>query len=89
MVFRIKFILKSFIKAYTKIESYLTSAILQSEKTKAINKNAVDDELNSEDYKKFLSNRSYIIHEMNRIQSKNHNKGSIELKKNKIIPIKN
>ena len=69
--------------------TFITEENQKSEKTKAINKNAVDDELNSEDYKKFLSNRSYIIHEMNRIQSKNHNKGSIELKKNKIIPIKN
>ena len=69
--------------------SFITEENQKSEKTKAINKNAVDDELNSEDYKKFLSNRSYIIHEMNRIQSKNHNKGSIELRKNKIIPIKN
>ena len=68
--------------------TFITEENQKSEKTKAINKNAVDDELNSEDYKKFLSNRSYIIHEMNRIQSKNHNKGSIELK-NKIIPIKN
>ena len=69
--------------------TFITEENQKSEKTKAINKNAVDDELNSEDYKKFLSNRSYIIHEMNRIQSKNHNKGSIELRKNKIIPIKN
>ena len=69
--------------------TFITEENQKFEKTKAINKNAVDDELNSEDYKKFLSNRSYIIHEMNRIQSKNHNKGSIELRKNKIIPIKN
>ena len=69
--------------------TFITEENQKSEKTKAINKNAVDDELNSEDYKKFLSNRSYIIYEMNRIQSKNHNKGSIELRKNKIIPIKN
>ena len=69
--------------------TFITEENQKSEKTKAINKNAVDDELNSEDYKKFLSNRSYIIHEMNRIQSKNHNKGSTELRKNKIIPIKN
>ena len=69
--------------------TFITEENQKSEKTKAINKNAVDDELNSEDYIKFLSNRSYIIHEMNRIQSKNHNKGSIELRKNKIIPIKN
>ena len=69
--------------------TFITEENQKSEKTKAINKNAVDDELNSEDYKNFLSNRSYIIHEMNRIQSKNHNKGSIELRKNKIIPIKN
>ena len=69
--------------------TFITEENQKSEKTKAINKNAVDDELNSDDYKKFLSNRSYIIHEMNRIQSKNHNKGSIELRKNKIIPIKN
>ena len=69
--------------------TFITEENQKSEKTKAINKNAVDDELNSEDYKKFLSNRSYIIHEMNRIQSKNHNKGSIELRKNKIILIKN
>ena len=39
---------------------------------KRINKNVVDDELKHKDYKNFLFIRSYLRHEMNRIQSKNH-----------------
>ena len=40
------------------------------------NKNVVDHELKYKDYKNVLFNRSYMRHEMNRIQSKDHNIGS-------------
>ena len=36
-------------------------------------KNVVDDKLKYEDYKHVLLNRSYMRHEINRIQSKDHN----------------
>ena len=36
-------------------------------------KNVVDDKLKYEDYKHVLLNRSYMRHEMNRIQNKDHN----------------
>ena len=49
--------------------------------TKGINKDIVDDELRYEDYKNVLFNRSYMRHEMNRIQSKAHNIGSYKFNK--------
>ena len=43
-----------------------------TKKSKGINKNVVDDELKYEDNKNVLFNRSYMRHEKNRIQSKDH-----------------
>ena len=50
-------------------------------KVKGINKNFVDDELKYEDYKNIFFNRSYMKHEMNRIQSKNHSIGLYRINK--------
>ena len=41
-----------------------------------INKNVVDDELKYKDCKNVLFNRSYMRHEMIRIQNKDYNIGS-------------
>ena len=41
--------------------------------TEGINKNVVDDEIKCEDAKIFLFNRTYMRHEINRIQSKSDN----------------
>ena len=48
----------------------------ESKKAKDINKNVVDDELNHKDCKNVLFNRSYMRHEMIRIQNKDYNIGS-------------
>ena len=51
-------------------------------KAKGINKNVIDNELKHTDYKNFLfNNRSYMRHEMNRIQSKNHTIKSYRINK--------
>ena len=42
------------------------------QKTKDINENVADDETKSEDYKNVLLKRSYMIHEISRIQKKDH-----------------
>ena len=42
------------------------------QKTKDINENVVDDKIKSEDHKNVLLKRSYMIHEINRIQKKDH-----------------
>ena len=55
--------------------SFITEESHESENLKGINKNVVDDELKHEDYKNVLFNRSYLRHEMNRTQSKDHNLG--------------
>ena len=44
----------------------------ESKKAKGIHKN-VDNQLKYEDHNNVLFNRSLVRHEMNRIQSKNHN----------------
>ena len=44
-------------------------------------KNVVDDELKYKDYKKCLCNKSYMRHEMNRTQGKDHNIGSYRIDK--------
>ena len=48
----------------------------ESKKAKDINKNVVDDELKHKDCKNVLFNRSYMRHEMIRIQNKDYNIGS-------------
>ena len=59
--------------------TFITEDNYESKKAKSINKNNVNDELNYEDYKIALFNRSYMRHEMNRIQSKDHNIGSYRI----------
>ena len=49
--------------------TFITEDNHESKKAKAINKNFVDDELKYENYKNILFNRSYMRHEMNRIQN--------------------
>ena len=53
----------------------------KSKKATSIDKNVVDDELKHEDYKDVLFNRSYMKHEINRIQSKDHTIGSHTINK--------
>ena len=52
--------------------TFITEDNCESKKAKVINKNAVDHELKYKNYKNVLFNRSYMRHEMNRIQSKDH-----------------
>ena len=53
----------------------------ESEKAKGINKNVVADELKYEDYNNVLFHKSYMRHEIIRIQSKYHKIGSYRIKK--------
>ena len=50
--------------------TFVTESNHESKKEKDINKNAVNDKLNCEDYKNVLFNRSFMRHETNRTQSK-------------------
>ena len=52
--------------------TFITEDNCESKKAKVINQNAVDHELKYKNYKNVLFNRSYMRHEMNRIQSKDH-----------------
>ena len=54
----------------SKIYAFITQDNHESKKANIINKSIVNDELKYEDYKNVLSNRSYMRHERNRIQSK-------------------
>ena len=45
------------------------------------NKNVVDGELKYQHYKNILLNKSYMRHEINRIQRKNHKIGSYRINK--------
>ena len=64
--------IKGFVGLKFKICILTTEDNHESKKSKAIKKNVVNDELKYEDYKNVLFNRSYTRHEMNRIQSKDH-----------------
>ena len=64
--------IKDFVGLKFKICILTTEDNHESKKLKAIKKNVVNDELKYEDYKNVLFNRSYTRHEMNRIQSKDH-----------------
>ena len=50
-------------------------------KSKGINKKVADDELKYEDCKNVLFSRSYVRHEMNTIQGKDHNIGPYKINK--------
>ena len=54
--------------------TYITEEDHECKKTKGISNSVVEDELKYEDYKNILLfNVTYMTHEMNKIQSKNHN----------------
>ena len=55
---------------------FITDENDESKKSKSINKDFCDDELKYRDYKSAFFNRSYVIHKMNQIQSKDGNIGS-------------
>ena len=55
---------KSFAGLNSKMHTFITEGII---------KNVVDDEIECEDAKFFLFNRTYMRHEINRIQSKGDN----------------
>ena len=62
----------SFLVLKSKMHNFKTGGNHESKKAKGINKNVVDDELKFEDYKSYLLNISYMRHEINRIESKDH-----------------
>ena len=64
--------IKGFVGLKSKICIFTTEENYESKKSKGIIKNVVNDELKYEDYKNVLFNRSYTRHEINRIQSKDH-----------------
>ena len=64
--------IKGFVGLKSKICIFITEDNYESKKSKGIIKNVVNDELKYEDYKNVLFNRSYTRHEINRIQSKDH-----------------
>lgn len=47
----------------------------ESKKAESINKYVADDEVKHEDYKNIFFKRSFMIHAMNRIQSKDNDIG--------------
>ena len=54
----------------------------ECKKLEGINHGVVEDEIKFENYKNILFNdATYMNHEMNRIQSKNHNKGNCRINK--------
>ena len=67
--------IKGFAGLKSSMYTFMVEDNHESKKAKGINKKVVADELKYEDYKSVLFNRSYVRHETNRIQSKNHNIG--------------
>ena len=59
-----------FVGLKSEMYTFITESNHESKKEKDINKNAVNDKLNCEDYKNVLFNRSFMRHETNRTQSK-------------------
>ena len=69
--------MKDFIGLKSKIYTFITEGNHESKKEKGI---SVDDELKYEDCKNDLFNRSYMGHEMNKIQSTINYIGSYRIK---------
>ena len=67
--------IKGFVGLKSKMYTFITEDNHESKKAKHVNKSVVDDKLKYEDFKNVLFNRSYMRHEMNRIQDKDHNVG--------------
>ena len=70
---------KGFAGLKSKMYSFVTEEIIDLKKQKYINKNVVDDKLKYQDYKNVFFNKSYMRHEMDRIQDKEHNIGSVRI----------
>ena len=73
--------IKDFVGLKSKMYTFITEYNHEFKKAKGINEDVVVDELNYEDYKNILFNKSYTRHEMNRIQSKDHNVGLYRVNK--------
>ena len=74
--------IKGFVGLKSKFYTFITEDNHESKKAKDINKNVADDEeLKYEDCKNVLFNKSYMRHEMNRIQNKDHNIGFYRINK--------
>ena len=65
--------IKGFVGLKSKMYAFITEDKNESKRAKHTNKNVVDNDLKYENQKNVLFNRSYMRHEMNRIQSKGHN----------------
>ena len=72
---------KSFIELKGKMYTYITEDEHECKKAKSINNIIVDDALKYEKYKNILFNATYMNHEMNRIQRKNHHSGTYTINK--------
>ena len=66
--------MKCFLWLKSKMYTFTTEENHEGKKWKGINKN-VDDKLIYEEYKYVLSNRSYMRHELRKIQTEYHNRG--------------
>ena len=77
------FPIKDLVAWNPKMYSFITEDSHETwiKKAKSINKHVFDNQLKHEDYKNLLFNRSYIRHEMNRIQSKYYDLGSYRINK--------
>ena len=69
-------VIRIFVGLKSKLHNIITESTHESKKAKGINKSVADDKLKYKGYKNVLFNRSYMRHEINRIQSKDHNIGS-------------
>ena len=74
--------IKGFVGLKSKMYTFVTEENHESKKAKDINRNVVDDELKYEDYISNLLDGSYMRHEMNRIQNKDHDMGSYTVDRN-------
>ena len=72
---------KGFVELKAKMFSYVTKDQHECKKAKVINNSVVQSELKYENYKNVLLNATYMNHEINRIQSKNHNIGTYRINK--------
>ena len=73
--------LYSFVRLKFKMYTFITEGNQESKKEKTLIKKFVDDELRYKHYKNLLFNRSYMRHEMNRVQSKDQNIVSYRINK--------
>ena len=74
--------IKGFVGLKSKMCTFVTEENHESKNVKGINGIVVDDELKYEDYISNLLDGSYMRHEMNRIQNKDHDMGSYTVDRN-------